>query len=405
VLQYLLGFSATRSRRATSDGYDRRWRGNRGRAGALRLVRALRIIWPLLDFLLPCGDHGRRKTSDVLKRLLHMSTGAIVSVIFVYLAVRKVDLSESLRVLETVRLVPLGAAAVAYLSAFPVRALRWRLVLQTQKMFSWKEILAPVFVGYMANNLLPARTGEIYRTHFLGRRAQVSRTGVAASIVVERTFDGLMLVVVMLLVLVLFPHTTFLSAAAFVTGSVFLVLATLILLHSFAVDESHRLVSRGLTLLPRVLRERLRDRPEVFLRGIRGISTARDLTVASGYTVCIWLLEACAIALVLASFRVSLPLDGFILVYALVALSTTLPSGPGYVGPYQYAFVLSLGAFSISSETALAVSLAAQLAFFGSVTAIGLALLWREQLRSVRYTNRTTPAHGDESESRAKKDG
>jgi glycosyltransferase 2 family protein len=341
----------------------------------------------------------------LLKPWLYRLAGIFVSVLFGYLAVRKVNLSECLQVLGTVQLELLGSAAVAYLAAFPVRALRWRLSLQAQKMFSWKEILVPVFVGYMANNLLPMRTGEIYRAHFLGRRAQVSRSGVAASIVVERTFDGLMLVVVILLVLILFPHTAFLSGAAFVTGLVFLVLAALILLHSFAADKSHRLIGRGVALLPRVLRERLHDRPGVFLRGIRGISTARDLTVASGYTVCIWLLEAFAIALVLASFRVSVPLDGFVLVYALVALSTTLPSGPGYVGPYQYAFVLSLGAFAISSETALAVSVAAQLAFFGSVTAIGLALLWREQLRSGWYPNQIGPAPRNESGSGEKKVG
>lgn len=328
-----------------------------------------------------------------------------VSVLFAYLAVRKVNLSESLQVLEAIQPVLLGAAVVAYLAAFPVRALRWRLILRTQKVLSGKEIMVPVFVGYMANNLLPARTGEIYRAHFLGRRAGVSRSGVAASIVVERTFDGLMLVVVIMLVLVLFPDSKFLGGAAFLTGLIFLTLAALLLFYSFAADKSNRFLGRGLGLLPRLLRERLRDRPKVFLRGIRGISTARDLTVVSGYTLCIWLLEACAIALVLASFQVSVPLEGFALVYALVALSTTLPSGPGYVGPYQYAFVLSLGAFAISSETALAVSVAAQLAFFGSVTAIGLALLWRDQLCSGWYLNRVGPAPGDGSGSREKKVG
>jgi len=337
----------------------------------------------------------------LLKPWFYGFAGAFVSALFVYLAVRKVNLAESLQTLGSVRPVPFGAAAVAYLAAFPVRALRWRLILRAQKVFSWKEILVSVFVGYMANNLLPVRTGEIYRAHFLGRRAGVSRSGVAASIVVERTFDGLMLVVVILLVLVLFPYTSFLSGATLVTGLVFLILAAFILLHSFASDQSHRLIGRGLALLPRVLRERLRDRPEIFSRGIRGISTARDLSVASGYTLFIWLLEACALALALASFRVSIPLDGFVLLYALVALSTTLPSGPGYIGPYQYAFVLSLGAFAISSEAALAVSVAAQLAFYGSVTAIGLALVWREQLRSGWYRNRGELR--DESEEPRKK--
>lgn len=77
-----------------------------------------------------------------------------------------------------------------------------------------------------------------------------------------------------------------------------------------------------------------------------------------------------------------MPLVGFVLVFALVALSTTLPSGPGYVGPFQYAFVVSLGAFAVSRETALAISVVAQLALLGSVTLIGLALLLKEQLRA-----------------------
>lgn len=339
-----------------------------------------------------------------MKHWFYKIIGILISILFVYLAVRKVNLSESLQVLETVRPVPLGLAMAAYLAAFPVRALRWRLILQAQKVFSWKEILVPVFVGYMANNLLPARTGEIYRAHFLGRRARVSRSGVAASIVVERTFDGLMLVVVILFVLFLFPHTQFLTGAAFVTGLAFLFLAVSILFYSFATDRIDPLLGRGLALLPGPLRKRLRDRPQIFLRGIRGLSTARGFLVAGEYTVCIWLLEALAIALVLKAFQISVPLSSFVLVYALVALSTTLPSGPGYVGPYQYAFILSLGAAAISSETALAVSLAAQLAFFGPVSCIGLVFLWREQLHSGRwYPSRVALELGDESEPREKK--
>jgi uncharacterized membrane protein YbhN (UPF0104 family) len=65
----------------------------------------------------------------------------------------------------------------------------------------------------------------------------------------------------------------------------------------------------------------------------------------------------------------------------MVTLGTTLPSGPGYIGPYQYAFVLALGLFAISREEALAISVAAQFALSGSITVIGLVVLWREWLR------------------------
>src|SRR5918997_4135927 len=121
--------------------------------------------------------------------------GLLVSVLFVYLAVRKVDLLESLRVLGSLDPRWLFAGMLVYLLlALPIRGLRWRLILREQKPLSLKEIMVPIYVGYMANYVLPARVGELYRAHFLGRRARMSRSGAVASIVIERTFDGLMLV-------------------------------------------------------------------------------------------------------------------------------------------------------------------------------------------------------------------
>ena len=317
-----------------------------------------------------------------LKHWLYRSTGIFVSAFFAYLAVRQANLSESLDVLGTLRPWWLIAAILVYLSSFPVRALRWRLILRAQKALSLRELMAPVFVGYMVNNVVPARAGEIYRAHFLGRRVRLSRSGVAASIVVERTFDGLMLVCALLLVFILFPQEHYLGGAALVTGLVFLGLAAGILLYTLTADRAHQVLNQGLGLLPRGLHGRLAGHLRSFLQGIRGISTVGGFLEAGMYTALIWILDGCAIALVVASFEVALPPIGFVLVFALVALSTTLPAGPGYIGPFQYAFVLSLGAFDVSRETALAISVAAQLALLGSVTVIGLALFGREQLRA-----------------------
>lgn len=328
----------------------------------------------------PCYDLGEID----LKSWLYKAVGILVSVFFVYLAVRRVNLLESVRVLGTVRPGWLIAAMVVYLSDFPIRALRWRRILWSQKELSFREILVPVLVGHMANNVLPARTGEVYRAHFLGRRVEMSRSVAVGSIVVERTLDGLMLVVVIMLVLVLFPQTHFLAGAALATGAIFLVLAASILLYGFATDSADRTIERALGFLPRKLGELVAPRLGLFLRGIKGVTTARGYLEAGAYTVLIWAMEASAIALVIVSFGVMLPPGGYFLVFALASLGTTLPSGPGYIGPYQYAFVLGLGVFAVSKEEALAISVAAQLALLGSITVIGLILLWREQLRAVK---------------------
>ena len=312
---------------------------------------------------------------------LYRFAGLFVSVLFIYLAVRKVDLSESLQALGTARPVLLGAAALTFCSGYPVRALRWRLILKAQKTLSWKETLVPVFVGYMANNLLPARVGEIYRAHLLSRRAQISRSGAIGSIVTERTFDGLMLISLLSLLFVLFPATRFLGGAALATALVFLTLTAAILFYGFAVEGTHRAIDRMLAMLPKKLQAFVDRRLKSFLQGLRGISTVGGGLKAVVYTVLIWALELSGVALVVISFGVSLPLSGYLLVYTLAALGTALPSGPGYIGPYQYAFVLALGFFAISQEMALAISIAAQLALQGSVSVIGIVLLWREQLR------------------------
>lgn len=341
-----------------------------------------------------------------MKARLYKLAGILVSALFVYLAVRGVDFSESLRVLRTTGLGWLAAATLVYLSAFAVRGLRWRRILFDQKALSFGEVMVPVLVGQMANNVLPARAGELYRAHFLGRRARMSRSGAVGSIMVERTFDGLMLVATILLVFFLFPETHFLGGVALAVGLVFVALAAGILFHSFATSGTRRLTDMLLGLLPRKLRGLIDQRIEAFLRGVRGLTTAGGYLEAGAYTVLIWAIEAAAIALVLKSFQVSVTPGGFVLVYALAALATILPSGPGYIGSYQYAFVLSLGAAAVSQETALAVSVAAQIAFFGSVTVIGLALLWGDQLNAWRSPEREEPglASGG-TESRGEKVG
>ena len=225
----------------------------------------------------------------------------------------------------------------------------------------------------------------------------MSRSGVVGSIVVERTFDGLMLVGVILLVFALFPDEGLIGVAAILTGAFFVALALGLLLYGRTAERTHRVLDRGLRLLPHKLREFIWRRLESFLHGIQGfLKTGRILEV-SLYTVLIWAIEAGAIAFVVLAFGLNLPPGAYLLVFALASLSTTLPSGPGYVGPYQYAFVLSLGAFAVSREAALAVSVAAQAVLLGSVTVIGLALLWREHLISGLSGGEDGPKPGREA--------
>ena len=307
--------------------------------------------------------------------------GAAFSVFFVYLAVRQVDISESLRALGSVRPLWLLGATLVYLTSCPIRAQRWRLILWDQKKLSLGQTLVPLFVGYMANNLLPARAGELYRMHFLGHRARMSRSGALASIVVERTFDGLMMGFLMLLTFLLFPEEKLLGTAALVLGIIVMLLVAGTVFHVLRPYRDPGPLDRVIGLLPDRSEEFVSGQLKLFSRGMRGISTAGSAAKAGVYTVLVWSLEMLAYTLVVLAFGVVLPFSGYLLVYTLAALGTAVPSGPAYIGPYQYAFVLALGVFAVSRETALAVSVGAHVALLGSVTVVGILLLLREQLR------------------------
>ncbi len=332
---------------------------------------------PLAYEELPGGE-----SKGLLRFWLPRLAGISVSVLFVYLAIRWADLQEFLRALGTVDLRWLLAAVLVYLLGFPIRSLRWRRILLNQKALSVRDVVAPVVLGHMANNLLPARAGEVYRAHVLGRRAHLSRSVVVGSIVAERTFDGLMLVGAILFVFFLYPEAGFLGGAALFTGFVFLALVAGIVFYGFATPGTHRIVDRIVGLLPHRLQKIVAQRLMLFLEGVRSVSTTGGYLKTGVYTVLIWALEAAAILLTILSFGVVLPVGGYLLVYVMVTLGTTLPSGPGYIGPYQYAFVLALGLFAISREEALAISVAAHFTLSGSITVIGLLVLWREWLRS-----------------------
>jgi glycosyltransferase 2 family protein len=318
-----------------------------------------------------------------VKLRLYKLAGVLISASFIYFAVRQVDFSEALRAMGTVQFGWLLGALFVYLLAFPVRALRWRRLLHNQEALPFRKVMVAVLVGHMANNVLPARTGEIYRAHFLGRRAQMSRSGVMGSIVVERIFDVLVLVCLMLLLFILFPETRLIGGVALATFGLFLLaLATGIIFYSFTVGRSHQAIDKIFGILPQEIGAFISRRLKSFLRGTRSLSTVEGYLETVAYTVLIWTLEIGAVALIVISFGVVLPLSGYLLVHALAALSTALPSGPAYVGPYQYAFILALGFFAISEEKALAISVVAHLTLLGSVTLIGGVLLWREQLRA-----------------------
>ena len=116
--------------------------------------------------------------------------GLLVSLVFLYLAFRKVDFSELWSALKGANYWYILPNIVLVILSMWMRAYRWKFMIHPIKKVGLGRLFSTVMIGFMANNVLPARLGEFVRAYSLGAKENISKSATFATIVIERIFDG-----------------------------------------------------------------------------------------------------------------------------------------------------------------------------------------------------------------------
>lgn len=288
--------------------------------------------------------------------------GVVIGAIFLWLSLRQTSLAQVQTILIEANRGYLWLALLAYWIDLGFRVARWRILLWEIKPLSFRSVSLALIVGYAANNLLPARLGELFRADFAGRRYQLSRSAVIASIFVERVLDGLVLVLCLILGSLFVPGHPILEQLTILSALVFLGIFGLLWL-----------INRGFLAAQIQAVPAIADRWQSFRAGL-GIMRGQGALKVIGLSLIIWLLEGTAIWLVLQAVGVSLNGLQMLPIVGITSLSTLIPSAPGFVGTYQYAYAVGLQFFSYGSALGIAAATAVQLFLLGSVTITGLIL-------------------------------
>jgi len=299
--------------------------------------------------------------------------GVAVSAVLLWVAVRGVSLDEVLQQLRQVRPVWLVPVIGSIFLRFWLTAVRWQVLLRPVKRVGIHRLFAITLIGFMANNVLPARLGEFVRAYALGRSEAIPPSLAFATIVIERIFDGFTL----LLFLVgglsfLQPSRTLLWAAALTCALYLGILGGLVALRT----------GRGLGLLIWTLR-RLPDRLaisalrllESFRAGLDVLSDVRALLLTTFLSVVIWVVNAAGVEAMFRAFALDLPPYASFLLLGVIAVALVLPSAPGYIGPFQAGTVQGLALMGVARDTALSLSIVYHLANYIPITLVGLAYL------------------------------
>jgi uncharacterized protein (TIRG00374 family) len=308
-----------------------------------------------------------------LRGVARATIGFAISIIALLISLRGVDLGQAFDIATSAA--PTWFAAMLGFTVLDIatRSLRWQRLVRPVAAVRYLHMAAYLTVGYLANNVLPARLGELVRSHYLGEREGISRTTTLGTVVVERVID---LTIVVLIaagaILILAVRGVVVSAVAIglaVAGLMVLGLVAALVAHRIpGADRVAAVLSRW-PLLTR-LGARLRD-------GLAVAGRPRTLGEAIGLSLVAWSFSTLVFAAAGQSIGVELAIGQAALMASGTALATAIPSGPGYFGTFELAGVQIAQSFGIDADSAFALTLLAHASVLVVTSLSGaVSLIW-----------------------------
>jgi uncharacterized protein (TIRG00374 family) len=317
--------------------------------------------------------------------------GVLISVVFLYIALRGLKLGDVLQTMRTANYWWLIPGIAVYFLAVLARAWRWHFLVLPIKSVPTLRMFPIVCIGYMGNNIYPARAGEVLRSVILKQTDDVAISASLATIIVERIFDG---VVMLGFIFVNLGELATLTHGAGVIGTVSiqdiailgtgifgLALLVIFLTAIFPVQASWMTNRMIKLVVPVRFRPQLEGMAEKFMSGLGSLRSPRDALMILLTTIVIWLLETGKYWFVMHAFSFHVSFYALMLMNGVVNLATTIPSAPGYIGTFDAPGIAVLSAYGVDPVIAASYTLVLHVALWLPITALGAYYLAREGIR------------------------
>ena len=315
--------------------------------------------------------------------------GVVISVLFLGLALRGLQFGEMWTALQDAVYWWLIPGLIVYFMAVWVRAWRWHYMIRPIKNIPTKTMFPITCIGYMGNNIYPARAGEFLRAILLKRKEGVPISTSLATIIVERVFDGVVMLGFVFLNLPMLATLTMdsgfsgsIQTLALWGAGIFLAALIFFLLAAMLPKQAEKLMRWGITtFVPKKFRDGLLSFALKFLGGLEALRSPREALMIFITTVIIWLLETLKYWFVMHAFNFTVSFFALMLMNGIVNLATTIPSAPGYIGTFDAPGIAVLKAFGIDAGTATGYTLVLHAALWLPITLLGAYYMWREGIK------------------------
>lgn len=307
------------------------------------------------------------------KKQIQIAVGILISALSLYFVFKFIDLDIAVNTVKNIKIKYVVISALISSSILCIRAIRWKIFIPIKKRVRKSSIIAATYIGYMSNNVLPAKLGEVVRVYVLGEKEGIKKTVLFASIVTERLFDLITSVIMLSIALALIPNMPKSLNYAFIVVFVLCLLGVCFLIFlSFKKDFAINLAKFFLKIFPKFLSEKIENLMNIFISGIGIKKDFKSILFGISATVIYWFLQILSTWFLLKAFSLTLPLSASLLIIVLVGYGFAIPSAPTGVGPIEAATIFALSVFSVEYSVAASFALFSHLISIVTITLLGI---------------------------------
>lgn len=292
------------------------------------------------------------------KRLIFLIAGLILGLVLIFFWLRSIDVNAVLTNIRQVQLDLVVWASLAYLGAYFIRSWRWNLLLKKQARIPLGRTFLYSMGGNWINYLIPIRAGEVVKAWFVKRNHGTPMLNVLPSIFIDKTFDTLGILFVLLMVpLLRIRISTPLMLLLILLGLVFLASLGILLLSVWHKEGVVKFFQLLLSWLPRNWRQKLLGYIDVFIKGLNVFEHHWSRLLSAVLLTAIGVgLDGFYFYLLFQAFGVSFPFVMVLFGYTLINLSYALPQPPAQLGSNEWMMIIifSVG-FALTKDSASAI--------------------------------------------------
>lgn len=315
-----------------------------------------------------------------------LTVSVLVSLIFLYLAVRGVNFGQVWDAIRSMNPVFASLAILVAIITLMAKAARWQVIYAPRRKLSFHRSFSILMIGLWANAFLPLRVGEILRAFLLGEVEHESKTFALGTIFLEKLADlaTLALALVILFTQLVIPKWVWESWVSTLVVIAVLIAAVVILV--ICNQPILKVVNIVLSKIMPRWRDRLLAITKEGMTSLQMLKQPRQVVAVTVWSLFIWFLSTYNFVLIFKACNLTLSFWVALFIVIVLQLGVAIPSSPGKIGVFHYLVIVGLAIFGVPKDIGLTVGVVSHLMIYAPIAILGLFYLWHENLawRTIR---------------------